>query len=472
VAQVEHTAADSASKSKETDLERRRRYLLISEVDLQRLVAVRDVAAKHAAAVVDRFYEHLLSNPETKAHFRSEKHIRNVKRTQAQYFAELFLGNCDEAYLEDRLRVGKTHERIGLAPEWYIGAYCIYMNQLLPIIMHQFKDDIDLGIATFQSLVKLICFDVAVAIDTYIEAMATREADQVRSFVDAITEFSTDLATASSGILGATANQTSAAQQQAAGIAEITTTLSELRQMSGQVLEKAEKVISESDRSIEASKTGAKAVEDAIQGMHEVREQVETIAQKIVSLSEQTQQIGDIITSVNEIAEQSKLLALNAAIEAARAGDHGRGFAVVATEIRSLAEQSKQATGRVRKILGDIQAATNSAVVATEQGTKKVESGVNLANRAGENIHVLGQSVEESAGAARLIANAARQQSAGIQQVADAMGSINQATVSTVAGLKQTEDSAQKLDHMTNSMNALVATFTKPKVKQAEYKMA
>ena len=470
--QAEHPTTEPSVGPTEGDLERRRRYLLIEDDDLKRLAEVRDVAAQHSAAVVDRFYEHLLSNKETRAHFRSERHINNVKGTQAQYFSELFLGQCDEAYLKNRLRVGKTHERIGLEPEWYIGAYCIYMNQLMPIIMSHFKDDLDKGIETFQSLVKLICFDMSVSIDTYIEAMAAREAEQVRSFVKAISQFSSDLDTASSEIMDATANQTSAAQQQAAGIAEITTTLSELRQMSGQALEKAEAVIAESDRSIEASTVGAKAVEDAIQGMHEIREQVEAIAQKIVSLSEQTQQIGDIITSVNEIAEQSKLLALNAAIEAARAGDHGRGFAVVATEIRSLADQSKQATARVRKILGDIQAATNSAVIATEQGTKKVEAGVTLANRAGENIHLLGRSVEESAGAARLIANASRQQSAGIPQVAEAMGAINQATTSTVMGLKQTEGSAQKLNQMTNTMNALVATFSRPKVKQAEYKMA
>ncbi|HSN96869.1 MAG TPA: methyl-accepting chemotaxis protein, partial [Candidatus Nanopelagicales bacterium] len=204
----------------------------------------------------------------------------------------------------------------------------------------------------------------------------------------------------------------------------------------------------------------------------EIRSQVETIAEKIVTLSEQTQQIGDIIMSVNEITEQSKLLALNAAIEAARAGDQGRGFAVVAAEIRSLADQSKQATARVRKILGDIQNATNSAVIATEQGTKKVEVGVQLANRAGETIQLLGRSVEGSAGAARLIANASRQQTSGIQQVSDAMTAINQATTSTVSGLRQTEASSKRLSDMTSTMQDLVRTFSQPKAKRPEYKMA
>jgi len=292
-----------------------------------------------------------------------------------------------------------------------------------------------------------------------------------RSFVNSIASFAADLERSSSSIMGATAAQTTAAQEQATGVAEITTTLSQLRLMSGQTLEKAEAVIGESDRSLDASKTGGKAVEQAIQGMQEIREQVETIAQKIVTLSEQTQQIGDIIMSVNEITEQSKLLALNAAIEAARAGDQGRGFAVVAAEIRSLADQSKQATARVRKILGDIQNATNSAVIATEQGTKKVEAGMALANRAGETIDLLGRSVESSAGAARLIANASRQQTSGVQQVSDAMSSINQATSSSVAGLQQTESSAKQLTEMTTTMQGLVRQFSQPKTRKAEYKM-
>ncbi len=469
------TKLDSTSalqKNTNSELERRKSYLMFTPADETRLMSIRELAAQTAPGVVERFYEHLMGSEETRSHFRNKKHIQNVKRTQVQYFSELFEGTYDDTYLENRVRVGQTHERIGLGPQWYIGGYCLYMCQLLPVIMGHFREDPETGINTFQSLLKLICFDISVAIDTYIDAMSEREADQVRSFVSALNSFSTNLSNASSGILGATGKQAGAAQQQATAISEVTTTLGELRQTSVQALEKAEAVIGESNRSMEASKIGAQSVEAAIQGMREIREQVEAIAQKIISLSEQTQQIGDIITSVNEIAEQSKLLALNAAIEAARAGEHGKGFAVVATEIRSLADQSKQATARVRKILGDIQAATNSAVVVTEKGTKKVEAGVSLANQAGESIHLLGRTIEESGAAARLIANSARQQSVGVQQVSDAMTAINQAMNSNAAGLRQTEEASQKLTEMTDSMKSLVETFLKPKVKKTEYKLA
>lgn len=456
----------------EVSFARRMRFFLFDEDDAERLTAFKATAEAHQAKVVERFYEHMLSNEETRSIFQTPQHVENLKRTQSQYFAELFEGEYGARYLEDRIRVGKTHERIGLEPTWYIGAYSLYMATLLPIVLEAYEDDKERGVETFRSLMKLICFDMSIAIDTYISAMAEREAAQVRSFVSALTDFASSLSDSSSGILGVTATQTTAAQQQATAIAEVTSTLSELRQTSAQALEKAELVIGESDRSIDASKQGAEAVEASVSAMQQIREKVDAIAHKIVSLSEKTQQIGEIITSVNEIAEQSKLLALNAAIEAARAGEHGKGFAVVAAEIRSLAEQSKQSTVQVRKILGDIQGATSSAVIATEEGTKQVEVGLSLANRSGEMLQMLGRTVEESAAAARLIANASRQQTAGVQQVADAMSSINEAMSHAVSGLRQSELSLKQLNDTTQRVNELVDSFSRPKAKVPEYRLA
>src|SRR4030067_173625 len=117
--------------------------------------------------------------------------------------------------------------------------------------------------------------------------------------------------------------------------------------------------------------------------MHRIQEQMESIAQSIVRLSEQGQAIGEIIATVNDLAEQSNMLAVNAAIEAAKAGEQGKGFAVVAQEVKSLAEQSKQATAQVRTILGDIQKATSGAVMATEQGSKAGETGGRLSGGGG-----------------------------------------------------------------------------------------
>src|SRR5207302_9134131 len=117
-----------------------------------------------------------------------------------------------------------------------------------------------------------------------------------------------------------------------------------------------------------------------------IQSQMESIAESIVRLSEQSQSIGEIISTVNDLAEQSNLLAVNAAIEAAKAGEQGKGFTVVAHEVKSLAEQSKQATSQVRAILSDIQRATNGAAMAVEQGAKAVEEGVRQSAEAGRSI--------------------------------------------------------------------------------------
>ena len=193
--------------------------------------------------------------------------------------------------------------------------------------------------------------------------------------------------------------------------------------------------------------------------MNNIQTQVELIAEKILILSEQTQQIGEIIESVNEISEQSKLLALNAAIEAARAGEHGRGFSVVASEIRNLADQSKQATRQVRALLGEIQKATNGAVIATEEGSKSVARGVELVNRAGENIQSLSEAIRYSADAGKLINISSQQQMIGVEQVTSAMIDINEAANNTSSSLKKTQEVSQALLSLSEDMNGLFHSF-------------
>ena len=178
------------------------------------------------------------------------------------------------------------------------------------------------------------------------------------------------LAPASSEILSITSQVAAAAAETATAVSETTTTVEEVKQTAIMSNQKAQYVAEIAQKTAAASETGKKSVGESIDVMNRIREQMESIAESIVRLSEQGQTIGEIIATVNDLAEQSNLLAVNAGIEAARAGEQGKGFAVVAQEVKSLAEQSKQATAQVRTILGDIQKATNSAVMATEQGSR------------------------------------------------------------------------------------------------------
>ena len=267
------------------------------------------------------------------------------------------------------------------------------------------------------------------------------------------------LASSSSEILATTTQVAAGAAETATAVSETTATVEEVKQ-TAQVASQKAKYVSESAQKVsQVSQTGRKSVEDAIQGMHRIQEQMESIADSIVRLSEQSQAIGEIIATVNDLAEQSNLLAVNAAIEAARAGEQGKGFAVVAQEVKSLAEQSKQATTQVRTILGDIQKATSAAVLATEQGNKAVEAGVKQAGETGESIRLLAESITEAAAAATQIAASSQQQMAGMDQVALAMENIKQASVQSVAGTKQAEIAAQGLHELGQRLKQVAAQY-------------
>ncbi len=267
------------------------------------------------------------------------------------------------------------------------------------------------------------------------------------------------LSSSSAEILATTTQVAAGATETATAVSQTTATVEEVKQTAQLASQKAKYVSDSAQKAAQVSQGGRKSVEEAIQGMHRIQEQMESIAESIVRLSEQSQAIGEIIASVNDLAEQSNLLAVNAAIEATKAGEQGKGFAVVAQEVRSLAEQSKQATAQVRTILSDIQKATSAAVLATEQGTKAVEAGVKQSAEAGESIRLLTDSITEAAQAATQIAASSQQQMVGMDQVALAMENIKQASVQNVAGTKQAEAAAQNLHELGEKLRQLVAQY-------------
>jgi DNA-binding LacI/PurR family transcriptional regulator len=220
-------------------------------------------------------------------------------------------------------------------------------------------------------------------------------------------------------------------------VTETLATSEEMRVTIAETSRQAQAVAKAAQQSVDVSKTGQDAVTDTVAGMETIQRQVADIAQSILALSERTQQIGEIISAVEEIADQSRLLALNASIEAARACDEGLGFAVVAREMRHLAGQSREATAKVSGILNEIQRAANTAVMVTEEGSKGAQSGMELASQAGVAIRDLAAIIEEAARVAVQIAASTHQQTNAMEQLVVAMKSIKQASAQTTASIKE-----------------------------------
>lgn len=160
------------------EIESRRAFFEVTDDDLARLASLRPFAESHSAAVVEALYQLILGHPESRAFFTDESMVTHVKKMQREYFIGLFAGRCDQAYVEDRLRVGAAHERIGLAPKWYIGAYSRYLRIVLDQMMVELAPAE--AQAAMQSITKLVAFDMAIAIDTYnaayLETLARQQA--------------------------------------------------------------------------------------------------------------------------------------------------------------------------------------------------------------------------------------------------------------------------------------------------------
>jgi methyl-accepting chemotaxis protein len=283
--------------------------------------------------------------------------------------------------------------------------------------------------------------------------------ENLRRLTADITEGVNVLGSSASEIVASTTQLASSATEAAAAVSETTTTVEEVRQSAQVSSQKAKQVSDNAQKAAQSSQIGRKSTEDVNAGMNRIRQQMEAIAASMVRLSEQSQTVGQIIAMVEDLSAQSNLLAVNAAIEAARAGEHGKGFGVVAQEVKSLAEQSRQATDQVRTILGDIQKATATAVMATEQGGKAVEAGIRQTEAAGEAIQALAGNVSEAAQAATQIAASGQQQLVGVDQVAGAMESIKQASAQNVASAKQLETAARNLNELGQRLKQMVERY-------------
>ena len=263
------------------------------------------------------------------------------------------------------------------------------------------------------------------------------------------------LGNATMHLLAVSSQVAAAAAQTAASTNETTATVEEVKQTAMLAQEKAVEAAALSQDIVETSKFGAASATKNFDHFRQVQADMDVVAGAIDRLNDEAQSVGEVIATVNDLAEQSNLLSVNASIEAAKAGEYGKGFTVVAQEVKSLAEQSKHAVARVRTVLGEIQKASNVVVQAAEQGRGTVEDGRDEAKKAQENIGSRVAVATRAAEATTQIMATSRQQLAGMEQISQAVMNINEAGKQSALGTRQVEQEVEQLERLTLGLRQL-----------------
>jgi|GEM_PF-1769694 len=260
---------------------------------------------------------------------------------------------------------------------------------------------------------------------------------------------------------------TASIAETSSAISETTSTVEEVRKTSEILLNKSGEAVEIADEAEEAGEHGAETIAEALKGFEIIKEQIGVASQNILRLSEHNQEIGEIVNWVKDIAEQSNLLAVNAAIEAARAGEEGKSFVVVAQEIKSLADQSKQATEKIKNILNEIQNGINNAVLATEKGEKVIHEQTEQAALASEVIEKLTTSLAKVRDVVKQNSLTTKEQNMGMTQIAEVMGTIKTASEQNAEASRQLSDAAALIKEIGEELEKIVSNFRLDNERQA-----
>lgn len=286
--------------------------------------------------------------------------------------------------------------------------------------------------------------------------------DQLRELVGTINQTAVQVAAAAQETQATAMNLAEASELQAQEIAGASAAINEMAVSIDQVSGNAAESAAVAERAVSIANKGNEVVHNTINGMDSIREQIQDTSKRIKRLGESSQEIGDIISLINDIADQTNILALNAAIQAAMAGDAGRGFAVVADEVQRLAERSSAATKQIEALVKTIQTDTNEAVISMEQTTSEVVRGARLAQDAGVSLEEIESVSKVLANLIQNISNAARQQASSAAHVSNTMNVIQEITSQTSSGTTATARSIGNLAKLANDMRESVSGFTLP----------
>ncbi len=286
--------------------------------------------------------------------------------------------------------------------------------------------------------------------------------EALRSLVKTINDASVGVASAAQEAQATAMHLAEASEHQATQITNASAAINEIAVSIDEVSKNSLESADVAQRSVLIAHNGAEVVRDTIKGMNNIRTQIQDTSKRIKRLGESSQEIGNIVELINDIAEQTNILALNAAIQAASSGESGRGFAVVADEVQQLAERASSATRQIEGIVKTIQTDTNEAVRSMEQTTSEVVGGARKAEDAGEALTEIETVSNDLAELIQNISEAARQQSVAATNISGTMNVIQEITTQTSAGTQQTAESIGNLVELATELRKSVEDFKLP----------
>ncbi|MGJ7034442.1 protoglobin domain-containing protein [Anoxybacillus eryuanensis] len=346
-------------------------FIGLTEKDVQQLVSIRPLFAKHVERIVNAFYDQVGQMPHLRRIIDNHSTIDRLKQTLRAYLMDMVSGEIGEQYIIRRKVIGNVHNRIGLFPEWYLGAYTIIQNEVLRILMEELPPTEATNI--YHSFTKLCSFDMQIAIETYIESYTSSmmKLNEIAELQHRLTESSTTLA--------------SSAEETTASIFEVQKNvqnmLNEVTSIQRQSVQMSERV-----------EKGKADVKQTLTKLDSVATLIEGTKSLTNELTDSSRKIGEIVNAIRNISNQTNILSLNANIEAARAGEHGKGFAVVANEVRKLATQTEQSLDYIQNHIDIVQ----QTIRKFEQAFQQIVDETRAFRQANESIiHIFDQSVTD-----------------------------------------------------------------------------